>query len=154
MWLWLSWTSQETPVVKNLPANAGDTRDTGSILGLERSPGEGNDNPLHYFCLENPMNRGGVWRPTAHGVANSRPWLSAHAHTHNVSQIAAWFFSTARFRIQLLGAAKSAAMIHLLCRSKHWLLLSSALLRIYAKIKQREKYFYSHFYRISGGNEG
>ena len=38
-------------MVKNLPANA---RDTGSIPGLERSPGEGNDNPLQYSCLENP----------------------------------------------------------------------------------------------------
>ena len=38
-------------VVKNMPANA---RDTGSIPGLERSPGEGNDNPLQYSCLENP----------------------------------------------------------------------------------------------------
>ena len=58
MWLWLSWTSQVTLVVKNLPANAGDIQDTGSILGLERSPGEGNDNPLHYSCLEIPMERG------------------------------------------------------------------------------------------------
>ena len=41
-------------VVKNPPANAGDIRDTGSIPGLGRSPGEGNDNPLQYSCLENP----------------------------------------------------------------------------------------------------
>ena len=38
-------------MVKNLPANAGDT---GSIPGLERSPGEGNGNPFQYSCLENP----------------------------------------------------------------------------------------------------
>ena len=43
-------------VVKNLPANAGDTGDQGSVLELERSPGEGNGNPLQYSCLENPMN--------------------------------------------------------------------------------------------------
>ena len=42
-------------VVKNLPANAGDT---GSILGSGRSPGEGHVNPLQYSCLENPMDRG------------------------------------------------------------------------------------------------
>ena len=42
-------------VVKNLPVNAGDT---GSIPGSGRSPGEGNDNPLPYSCLENPMDRG------------------------------------------------------------------------------------------------
>ena len=44
-------------VVKNLPANAGDTRDVGLILGLGRSPGEGNGNPLQYSCLGNPMDR-------------------------------------------------------------------------------------------------
>ena len=41
-------------MVKNLPANAGDIRDTGSVPGLGRSPGEGNSNPLQYSCLENP----------------------------------------------------------------------------------------------------
>ena len=45
-------------VVKNSPANAGDARDLGSIPGSERSPGEGNGNPLQYSCLENPMDRG------------------------------------------------------------------------------------------------
>ena len=41
-------------MVKNLPANAGDLRDMGSIPGSGRSPGEGNGNPLKNFCLENP----------------------------------------------------------------------------------------------------
>ena len=54
-------------MVKNLPANAGDTRDVGSIPGLGRSPGEGNGNPLLYSCLGNPMDRGD-WRATIHGV--------------------------------------------------------------------------------------
>ena len=45
-------------VVKNLPANAGDIRDTGSIPGLGRAPGVGNGNPLQYSCLENPMDTG------------------------------------------------------------------------------------------------
>ena len=40
-------------VVKNLPANARDARDTGLIPELGRSPGEGNGNPLQYSCLEN-----------------------------------------------------------------------------------------------------
>ena len=40
---------------KESTCNAGDL---GSIPGLGRSPGEGNGNPLHYSCLENPMNRG------------------------------------------------------------------------------------------------
>jgi len=46
------WASQVALEVTNLPANAGDV---GSILGLGRSPGEGNGNPLQYCCLENPM---------------------------------------------------------------------------------------------------
>ena len=41
--------------VKSLPANAGDERDSGSVPGLERSPGEGNGNPLQYSCLGNSM---------------------------------------------------------------------------------------------------
>ena len=48
-------------MVKNLPANAGDVRDVGSIPGPGRSPGEGNGNPVQDFCLENPMDRG-VWQ--------------------------------------------------------------------------------------------
>jgi len=47
-------------VVKNLPANAGDT---GLVPGLGRSPGEGNGNPLQYSCLKNLMNGGG-WEVT------------------------------------------------------------------------------------------
>ena len=50
--------SQVALVVKNPPATAGDVRDTGSIPGLGRSPGEGNGNPLQYSCLQNPMDRG------------------------------------------------------------------------------------------------
>ena len=88
-------------MVKNMPANAGDTGDMGSIPGLGRSPeggldskesacnagylgsipglgrfpGEGNGNPLQYSCLENSMDRG-AWRPTVHGVTKSWTQLS------------------------------------------------------------------------------
>ena len=55
-------------MVKNPLANAGDARDTGSIPGSGRSPGEGNGNPLQYSCLESPMDRG-AWQATVHGVA-------------------------------------------------------------------------------------
>ena len=47
-------------VIKNPPANAGDTGDEGSVPGLGRSPRGGNDDPLQYSCLENPMD-GGAW---------------------------------------------------------------------------------------------
>ena len=67
-------------VVKNLPANAEDARDMGSIPGLGRSPGEGNGNPLQYFCLENSVDRE-AWQATAHRVAESdmTEQLSTHA---------------------------------------------------------------------------
>ena len=55
-------------VVKNLPANAGDIRDSGLI------PGGGNSNPLQYSCLENPMDRG-AWWATLHRVAENQTQL-------------------------------------------------------------------------------
>jgi len=51
--------------VKKLPARVPD-----SIPGLGRSPGEGNDYPLQYSCMENSMNRG-AWQATDHRVAKS-----------------------------------------------------------------------------------
>ena len=54
--------------VKKLPANAGETRDMGSVPGSGRSPGGGNSNPLQYSWLENPMDIG-TWWATVHGVA-------------------------------------------------------------------------------------
>ena len=62
-------------VVKNLPANAGDARDAGSIAGLGRYPGEGNDNPLQDSSLENFMDRG-CWWATVHAIMKSQTRLS------------------------------------------------------------------------------
>ena len=56
-----SGTSQVALVVKNPPANAGDTGDLSSIPGLGRSPRGGYGNPVQYSCLENPMDRGAWW---------------------------------------------------------------------------------------------
>ena len=58
-------------MVKVLPANAGDARDTGLIPGSGRSPREGNGKPLQYSCLGNPMDRG-TWWATVRGVAKSQ----------------------------------------------------------------------------------
>ena len=76
-------------VVRNLPANAGDVRDTDLIPGLGWSPGGGHDNPLQYSCLENPMDRG-AWQPTVQEIARSRTWLSdwtfcEHPWTHHLN---------------------------------------------------------------------
>ena len=68
--LW--WAFPGVSVVKNLPANAGDS---GSILGSGRFPGGENGNPLLYSCLENPMNRE-AWQPSVHEVAKSQTQLS------------------------------------------------------------------------------
>ena len=66
--------SQLVLVVKNSPANAGDTREVDLILGLGRSPEGGHGNPLQYSCPENPMYRG-AWQAKGHGVAKSQTRL-------------------------------------------------------------------------------
>ena len=58
-------------LVKNLPANARDERDTSLIPGSGRSPGKGNGNPLQYFCLENPADRGAWWASSPWGHRGS-----------------------------------------------------------------------------------
>ena len=57
-------------MVKNPPAKAGDARDAHLLPGTRRSPGRGNDNPLQYSCLEDPMDRGDLWA-IVYGVAKS-----------------------------------------------------------------------------------
>ena len=81
-------------VVKNLSANAGDIRDTGSNPESGRCPGGGHGNTLQYSWLENAMDRG-AWRATVHRVSKSQtqlkrlrthstidPWENTHTHTH------------------------------------------------------------------------
>ena len=65
-------------VVKNLPANAGNSGDMGLIPGLGRSPGDGNDNPFQYSCLKNPMDRGASWT-TVHGTHKESD-MAEHKH--------------------------------------------------------------------------
>ena len=65
-------------MVKNLPANAGDERDTGSIPGLGRFPAGRHGKQLQYSCLENPMDEG-AWPATVHKLSESqtrtRPYI-------------------------------------------------------------------------------
>ena len=73
---------QTFPSDRHVPANAGDTKDSGLIPGSGRCPGGGNGNPFQYPCLENPMDRAAC-RVIAHGVAKSRTQLSTQTHyTH------------------------------------------------------------------------
>ena len=71
------WGFPGGTVITNLPANAGDTRDTSSMPGLGRSPGGGHGHPLQYACLENPRDRGS-W--------GYSPWVEESSdvteHTH------------------------------------------------------------------------
>ena len=62
-------------MINNPPANAGDLGDMGLSPGLGRSRGIGNGNPLQYFLLENPINRG-AWGAIVHGVAKNHIHLS------------------------------------------------------------------------------
>ena len=59
---------------KESASSAGDIRDVGSIPGSGRSPGVGNDNPVQYPCLENPMERG-AWRATVQVATKSQTRL-------------------------------------------------------------------------------
>ena len=61
--------------VKNLPA----MQETGSIPGLGRSPGKGNDNSLQYAGLENSMDRG-AWQATVHGIVKSSQTQLSELH--------------------------------------------------------------------------
>ena len=67
---WENGASLMAQMVKNLPA----IQET-QVQGSERSPGEGNGNPIQYACLENPMD-GGVWQAIVHGVTKSQTRLS------------------------------------------------------------------------------
>ena len=66
--------SQVVLVVKNLPASAGDVRDTGSTPGSGRLSGGGHGNSLQYPCLENPLDRG-AWWAAVHRVTKSQTQL-------------------------------------------------------------------------------
>ena len=68
-------------VVKNLPANAGDSRDVSLISGLEKSPEVGNDTPVQYSCLENSISRR-AWWAAIYGTAKSQTLLSK-LHAYN-----------------------------------------------------------------------
>ena len=119
-WTWLStaqsefWASQMALVAKNLPANAGDIRDTGLILGLGRSPGGGHGNPLQYSCLRNPMDRR-TWQATAHGVAKNqtRPKLLSPAQViHNTTSDPISLFSVAQYSPCIVCTSSSTCLFH------------------------------------------
>ena len=80
-------------MVKNLPANARDSGDSGSIPVSGRSPGGGNGNLLLFSCLGNPMDRGAWQNPWRHKESDT----TEHTHTHH----GLWLF-TSVFQISFL----------------------------------------------------
>ena len=76
------------PGGSEVKASACNSGNLGLIPGSGRSPGEGNDNPLQYSCLENPVD-GGVWWATVHGVSKSWTWLSERL---NLKVSVSWAF--------------------------------------------------------------
>ena len=112
--LWLHGPHSVTLAIKNPPANAGDVRDANSIPGLGRSPGEGNDNPLQYFCLGNPLDRG-AWRDTVHGVTKSQTqqkWLSMHTRSPSWVITRSWVCCPPRFIQRSSGAGKPGSPVN------------------------------------------
>ena len=88
-------------MVKNLPARAGDATWVGKLIpGLGRCPGEGNDNPLQYSCLGNPLNIG-AWQVQSMGLQRVGNDLA----TKPQQQIEAWAPSVPYFAA--LGAGRS-----------------------------------------------
>ena len=65
------WAYQVLLVVKNLPSNAGNIKNSGLIPGLGIPPGEGNGYSLQYSCLENPLDKGAC-QATVHAVAKNQ----------------------------------------------------------------------------------
>ena len=77
----MNGASQVVLVVKNPPANAGDTGDLSLIPGLRRSPGGGHGDSLQSSCLENAMDRG-AWHTIVYRVTKGLKWHSRHAHCY------------------------------------------------------------------------
>ena len=84
MWISVCLGLPRCTVVKNLPANDGGATDSGSIPGSGKSPRGGNGNPLQYFFLGNPVDRGVWWGYSPQGCKelDTTEWLSTYTHIH------------------------------------------------------------------------
>ena len=97
-------------MVKNLPANARDIGDVGSIPRSGRSLGRGSGNPLQYSCLDNPMD-GGAWQTSLWGgnVSDTTEWLSTqHTHTPLTPPIRDWPLFLSPFSFEVSKKKKKA----------------------------------------------
>ena len=101
--------------MKNLPANAGDIRDSGSIPGLGRSPGGGHSSPLQYSCLGNPMDRG-AWRAAVHRV--TKRWTQLKRLSSSSSYRTRHQGDPGGMEETLSSSTKCVPTCHLLCCAK------------------------------------
>ena len=88
-----------TQLVKNVPANAGDTRNSDSIPGLGKSPEGGHGNPHQYSWLENPMDRG-AWQSIglqSQTRLSVRACAHTHTHTHTHTYTLAYTYTSVNF---------------------------------------------------------
>ena len=95
-------------VVKNTLANAGDLKDKGSVPGLGRSPEEGFGNPIQYFCLENPKDRGARWAPSPQGSKD----IATEQHQQSNSIMECILVGTARVIFLLMITRGSFDLSH------------------------------------------
>ena len=95
------------PVVKYLPANAGDM---GLILGSGRCPGGEHGNLLQFSCLENPMDCG-AWWAAVHGAVKSRTRLSDFTFTFHFHVVDSFKTSPGDFKVQLYLRTKSVLLL-------------------------------------------
>ena len=108
-------------VVKNPHANAGAARDTGSIPGSGRSPGEGNGNPLQYSCLENSRQRSlAGYSPGGHKELDETEHARIHTHTHHLSLLHIPEFTKAMNNESDLNSSQSLHFWSLLERAVKW----------------------------------
>ena len=131
----LNWkkkgASQVALVVKNPPANKGEARDAGSILGSGRSLGIGNGTPFQYFCLEKSMGRG-AWWATIHGAIKC--WTQMSTSTSNKSKkrecwtksicknchCRAYYFNKLHFGLPILAVKQFSSIRWTTQRARHW----------------------------------
>ena len=106
-------------VVKNLPANAGDTGDMGSVPGSGGSPGGQNDNSLQYSCWDDLMDRT-AWWATVPEIPNSQTQLSEPTHIHSlnslIKHLMGWIMSLPRPQIHKFSPNSSTPESDLIWR--------------------------------------
>ena len=109
---WIIFFEFICSLVKNLPANAGDTGDMGSIPGSGRSPRGGNDNSLQYSCRD--------WWATVPEIPNTQTQLSEPTHIHSlysfIKHVKGWIMSLPRSQIHMFSPNPSASKSDLIWR--------------------------------------